>query len=230
MKLNQLIPATVIALSASGLFVPLAQAQTTVLDNTSLSSTPGTYLAAYQNGMFGPEIIEMTSGFTTGSSDSVLDSITLDLSADDNSGSGLTLSLYADNGSSMPGSLLETLTGNASPTAGGLVTYTSSGTALAANTTYWWVASLTPPGTGVFATDTTGDSAGTSPEGWTFDTTYQGDGTGYWNNIGSTAQFSVDASIGAVPEPSTLALAGMGGLGLAMMFRRPARNAKNPQG
>ena len=228
MKLNQFVPATIFA--ALGLFVPLSQAQTTVLDNTSLSSIGGsTTLASYQSGVGPrpPRITEMTSGFTTGSSDSVLDSITLDLST--GSGSGFTLSLYADNGSSLPGSLLETLTGNASPTAGGLVTYTSSGTALAANTTYWWVASVAAPTAGNFSTVTTGDSAGTSPEGWTFASTYQGNGSGSWNNIGSTAQFSVAATIDAVPEPSTLALAGMGGLGLLMMFRRTAQNAKKSQ-
>jgi hypothetical protein len=237
LKPKKIISLPVISLAFVGTFVPLIQiqAQTTVLDSTGLSTDTSDYGAFYESGgLLGTVTTEMASGFTTGSSASTLDSITLDLGTG-NFGSNFTLSLYADDGSSAPGLYLETLTGNSSPDAGGLVTYTSSGTALAAGTTYWWVSSATPsPDEQAFSINQTYESTGTSPEGWTFASTYQdnasfggqeGDSDSGWNNAGSTAQFSVVATIEPAPEPSSLTLLATGGLALGawVRHRRPTR-------
>lgn len=55
---------------------------------------------------------------------------------------GFTVRIYSDSGNT-PGTLLETLSGDANPTSGGLFDYTSTGLALSTNTTYWVVVGVT---------------------------------------------------------------------------------------
>lgn len=160
----------------------------------------------------------LAQSFTTGSTATKLDFITPRF--DTNLATAFTLSLYS-NSTTNPGTLIETLTGTATPNSATTYNFTSGGTILAANTTYWWVASAATSTNQAYISFTNSASF-TSPDGWTLGVIRSTTNSGTtWNdfNTGQELRFSVNAS--AVPEPSTYAaLAGAAALGLAVWRRR----------
>lgn len=163
--------------------------------------------------------------FTTGSSASTLDSITLSFNDGSYSANVFQLSLWSDNSGSL-GSQIEILSGEANPRIGSTYTYTSgASTALAANTTYWWVATNTSNGA-IFELNYTSDTSEDpgAAAGWSIgDVRHTGssnDGSINFSTTGAPFQFSVAATL-AVPEPSTYALlAGLMVLGICVWRRR----------
>jgi len=160
--------------------------------------------------------------FTTGDVAFTLDSVALSLEPSSGTG-GFTVSLYDDSGN-QPGTLLTTLAGNDSPGAGlegpggSLYTYTGS-LDLNLDTTYWVVADVSADYTGnVYGWDV--GNAGTTV-GSTVGAGYSTDGGASWGVDNSFSYLmQVAAEPTAVPEPSTLALAAMGGLGSLLLLRR----------
>ena len=72
-----------------------------------------------------------------------LDQIELSMSATGGgSEGGFTVGIYADSANA-PGTLLETLSGDANPAPAGLYDYTSAGLSLSTNTKYWVVVGVT---------------------------------------------------------------------------------------
>lgn len=162
--------------------------------------------------------------FTTGNEAFTFDSVALSLEPSSGTG-GFTVGLYGDSGN-QPGALLSTLTGNDSPGTGlegprgSLYTYTGS-LDLSADTTYWVVTDVSAdyPGS-VYGWDV--GNAGTTV-GSTVGASYSFDGGASWgldNSSSYLMQVTAGPTIEATPEPTTLALAAMGGLGMLVMFRR----------
>lgn len=131
--------------------------------------------------------------------------------------------LYAADGeNNTPGSLLLTLTGNASPAATGNYIYVGT-CGLSANTTYWVVAGDT--------------GANTYPYHWGFDyydlgvagpasigtTTFSPDGSGqlpYWHAPYFSDKYYAMQVNAIVPEPATLSLLALGGLAVLRRKRK----------
>jgi PEP-CTERM motif len=164
--------------------------------------------------------------FTTGSQSENIGSVSVDLCfyAD----TDFQVAFYTA-GDAQPGSLVSNglLTGPATPVAGPnggepiLNTYTASGLTLAANTTYWLAFIDFSSSETLFSL--TGDPITSGSGGFTLGDSYQNFGSTYYdNNIAYgepiTTLFSING-VEPVPEPSTLALAGLGGLSL-LLFRR----------
>jgi hypothetical protein len=165
--------------------------------------------------------------FTTGSQSENIGSVSVDLCyyAD----TDFQVAFYTA-GDAQPGSLVSNglLTGPATPVAGAfsgtpvLNTYTASGLTLAANTTYW-LAFIDFSSSGTLFS-VTGDPITSGSGGFTLGDSYQNFGSTYYdNNIAYdepiTPLFSING-VEPVPEPSTLALAGLGGLSLLLLRRR----------
>ena len=163
---------------------------------------------------------DYSTSFTTGSSDTLLDDITINLGTSV-TGTGFTAALYSNN-LGLPGSLLLTLNGNATPTGGGMFTYTGSYT-LTATTTYWAVFNVPHSGPDAsFIINTVGTPNQTGDVGWTLgDNSYAQYGfngsLGAWTVGFGPARMAVNTS--AVPEPSTLLMA-ITGLFFAGVRRR----------
>jgi hypothetical protein len=165
------------------------------------------------------------SSFTTGSSETELNSVTVSMQNAPLPSDGFEVSVYDDSGYG-PGSLLSSLTGNDNPATAGNYTYTAgSPLALTANTTYFVVASV--PQSGVvqrnYYWSYTETNSGTSAEGWTIGNyAWFSDtgGAGWTRNdfFTSAGQFSVDTTV--VPEPSTALLLAGGLSGLLLLRRR----------
>lgn len=195
---------------AAGLLAASASAQVTVsnLGNSSAATVTISTAAA----------TPVAGSFTTDSATYSLTSVTLHLGSVDTS-SPLTVSIYNDN-SGQPGSSLATLSG-ASPTSGGYYTFTSTGLALSANTTFWVAA--TTSGSGAYWLNTTDDLSQSNTGGatWTIGDDTKLFSSGSWNTIPVSALMSVTAT--AVPEPGTYAaLAGLTALGFVAWRRRRA--------
>lgn len=163
----------------------------------------------------------LAQSFTTGSTAMTLDFISPRF--DTNLATAFTLSLYS-NASTIPGTSIEQLTGTTTPNSSTTYDFTSGGTILAANTTYWLVASAATSTHQAFLSYTTSTSF-TSPDGWTLGGIRSTTNSGInWNNFneGQVIRFSVNAS--PVPEPSTYAaIFGVLALGFAAWQRRRAR-------
>ena len=168
---------------------------------------------------FGSSYLAVANSFTTGSSGTTLSDVSLVIFG--SSGTGFSLALYTD-AAGAPGTAVESLSGNATPTTG-TYSYTSSGSTLAANTTYWVVAAGPSSGPDYyFNFTTTPSTAETGAAGWTIGNSYSYSTSPSltWTPAGSSAiQFSVNTT--AVPEPSSYAaLAGVGALMLVASRRR----------
>ncbi len=136
-------------------------------------------------------------------------------------------SIYSDN-ASHPGTLLEqlsfgssasvqmTLT-NSNVITASLMTFISSGLSLTAGSTYWVVGGRTSGGPTYWYG--TNSAAETGLSGWSIANTNQftSNSGASWSNSVANAQFmAIDVAdpTAAVPEPSTLTLMGIAGLGL----------------
>jgi len=210
----------IIALSATVALVTSASATVVTYTNVSnLASSDNVTITIDQN----PE----ATAFTTGSASSTLFAADLLLDAPyqdtvvqgpglghPNNVAGYDAYIYS-NASGAPGSLIYTLTQQGSATTKTLVVFTAgAGDTLAADTTYWLVLK-TAQSSGYFGTweATTSDSV-TSPVGWTI-----AGGADFLT--GGTTSDTPLFQIVVTPEPGTLALAGLGSLGL-FLFRRRA--------
>ncbi len=169
----------------------------------------------------------VAGAFTTGSSAFVLDKITLNLGSASGASSVFTVSLFSSN-LGLPGTLIQTLSGPASPQPAGQYDFTSSGsTLLSAGTTYFWVGTLaSSTSTDRRRAVVTSSFNETSSFGWTIANTYYVKGSsGVWNAGGNNPfQFSVTAT-SAVPEPGAYAaFAGLAAIGFIASRRRPRAN------
>lgn len=178
----------------------------------------------------------LAGSFTTDaySSSYQLASVTVNLYDVSGTPTGFSLRLFSDN-SGAPGTSLETLSGNNNPTTTGNYSYTSSGTTLNSNSTYWIVASAATgaydPGSDFYywgASDTNNQTTTGGPT-WLI-----GDVVSYSTNSGSSwvtssstydLKFSVSTAA-AIPEPSTCAaLFGACALGLVGYRRHRLKKA-----
>ncbi len=186
--------------------------------------------ATHNNGVtYPPAPRLLAQSFTTDSSSAQFNLISVSLMFYQSVGTigNFTVTVYG-NDSGKPGSVLGTLSGNASPTAtfaGQQETYTASGVTLNANTTYWVSWGFSSPnddgatyiGTPMQDTSATGQwSLGVTRVSFDFGSS--------WAGFAATefpAQISIQASAIAVPEPGTYAaIAGAAALGLAAWRRR----------
>lgn len=202
-------------------------AVTTGRAQTVAFSTLGLTGAGYRGPSFGSGSGHeaVAQAFTTGGTAMNLSAINLAFNYNGDFSSGFSLAVYSNN-SGAPGTLLETLSGASEPNTTANYSYTSgTSTLLSANTTYWWVATVTPSGTPSFNILLTASPSGTNGNGWSIGNAYtavQSDTTfSSFSAVGGRSfQFSVETT-SAIPEPSTYAaLAGAAVLGLAVYRRR----------
>src|SRR5437868_4345731 len=117
----------IIAVTIAATVCPLPSSAATIFSQTGPS-----------NGFFTETSSEYWGqSFSMGPSAMVLTTVDVLLSGGGPSGE-FVVDLYSNNGG-LPGTLLETLSGNNDPQAPGTYTFTSTGSLLLANTTYWIV-------------------------------------------------------------------------------------------
>jgi hypothetical protein len=161
------------------------------------------------------------SGFTTDSTFAQYSLSEVIIPITDTSGvTDFTVSLYTNSGANRPGTLLATLAGPSSPSAG-QNSFINSSVTLAANTSYWVTWGFTSGG-GHFQAPAMASNVGTGA--WTVTNfgAFSTDAGASWDltMAGYPYQFSV-AATNAIPEPSTYAMIfGAGALGLAAWRRR----------
>jgi len=167
-----------------------------------------------------------SNGFTVGSNAAGYDlnSVTVSMADKVGSPSNFTLSIYSDDGGE-PDALLETLVGDNNPATAGLYSYTSTGLALSANTSYFLLAKTDDVAglSDIFEWETTSSQNQTSPDGWLI-----GDngvlstdlGNSWFTEPDNKQMFSIDATPSAVPVPAAVWLFGSGLIGLAGVAKR----------
>jgi len=191
---------------------PGVWAQTTIYDNLSYATSAGASVwgSGSTTGM-------MADSFSTLSTDSSLTTVDLLLRRYASSETGsTTIGLYADNSTS-PGTLLAVL-GTINDTTLSYGSYTeysyNSTFSLASDTRYW--IGITAPTADIVSWAEANDASGVGTSGEYF----------YWNSPpvapNSEGPFGLSVSVTpeATPEPSTLALASLGGLGILWQLRR----------
>jgi hypothetical protein len=168
------------------------------------------------------------SSFTTDSTAAsyTLDSVSLIFASANNTSGNFFVGLYSNN-SGAPGSSLETLSGTSNP-GSGTHSFTSVGTTLNANTTYWIVGGVTS-GLGDYRWFWTSSDSQSSTGGATWvigndDAQYSSNSGSTWAPDGGVMKFSVTAT--AIPEPGTYAaLFGLAALAVAKWRRRTSAPA-----
>ncbi|MGH7991890.1 MAG: choice-of-anchor R domain-containing protein [Limisphaerales bacterium] len=181
--------------------------------------TPGQFVYVY-NGQW------IAKEFTTGASATNLNSVDLEVQIA-GAPAGFGVSLF-DNVSGQPGTSLVTLTG---PTPSAL-TYADyiyaapANTILSANTSYWLVLSATaaPDFSNAFEVGRlpSSDTSYSGLSDWSLTPGDAGSGNqgSSWNVYPSDNNPMIQVNIGEVPEPATLTLSTMGGLGWWLLLRR----------
>lgn len=167
---------------------------------------------------FGPTLatLALAQGFTTGTSNLTVQSITLGLSATGTV--SRTVSLYSD-ASLAPSALLFTSSavqvGEANK-----YTFNFSGAALEPSKNYWIVPEQ---GSRWYTNVLESQPTGLNDSGYAYLGTKRQTSVnpGTWTDPLGSSPYSV--SIEAVPEPSTIVMAGLGGLGLLVMERNRRR-------
>ena len=201
----------------------IAQGQTVFWSNLDTTTSRGTQDAP---SFINRKLTDVAQSFTTGDTATTLDSITISLNSISGAGFSLGLSLYT-NGSSRPGTLIETLSSSAAPAIGNNVFESGSSTLLEANTTYWWVASASGGVSGTTSSLNMASAAsGEALDGWfiggaSVSGSYNpNSGWGSWSGyVGDVLKFEIVAT--PVPEPATTAaLVGLITLGVAACRRR----------
>ena len=150
--------------------------------------------------------------FTTGTNADgyILNSVQLLMGAASGNPNGFTVSIYSSPGNGAPGSSLGSLSGS-DPAAGGLFTYTTSGIMLSPSTLYFVVVTAaTPAAQGAYDWSAVFGNSNRSGDGWIISAGYYGssDGSSWQFSRDDTFQLAIYAT--AIPEPATLALAGLG--------------------
>jgi hypothetical protein len=152
-----------------------------------------------------------TGGFPSGY---VLDSVQLRMNTPSGTPTGFGVSIYAATGG-FPGSLVGSLIGP-SPLASGDFSYAASGIPLLPSTSYFVVAnSASPASSGAFSWSLVGSGFADITGGWgyaPYQSSESSDGL-EWARTGLNFHMAVYATL--VPEPSSLVMAGLGGLVLA---------------
>jgi len=201
-------------LGAASVFLPLktASAQSVnIFNNLAYATNAGAEV--YLNGGSGL----LADSFSTLSTSSTLTQVSLLLSSYAVSPAGnATIGLYADSSTS-PGALLVELgmvDDGMLPTDGTYAQYDFTSTfSLAASTRYW--IGITAPNADLVSWSSANNASGVGTTGEYF---FFNHGTSYPNSYGPWG-LSVSVTA-AVPEPSTYALFGLGGLALVVAYRR----------
>ena len=192
------ISGIVIALAAAAVFCPRTSSADVIFSQTG---TPSGHFTETSTEFW-------AQSFTVGSTAEVLSTVDVSLTAGSPSGE-FFVDLYSNNAGS-PGTMLEALTGTNNPP-GGISTYSSSGSALSANTTYWIVQGISSGG-GFQYWD---EENNNSPEvGSSIGAKFSFDSGSSWSlQPGFSMQMVVNGTE-AVPEPSTVwaAIATTGGV------------------
>ena len=242
------------SMSIAKISILLGLASTALQANTIAVSNLGE--PYFSNGSLGLAVgrisgnyVQSAFSFTTGGTDTVLDSVTLDMNAAINSPTAFHLDLYggfvASNNVGLTG-LITSLSSLTSLTTAGLHVFSGSA-ALSANTTYWLLASANSTANDSFfvvrGTDSLSETAGGLP-GWSigdvrrtyFNPSNPSLGTGPqnpWNSVSSQMMFSV--AVSSVPESGTyLYSAWLGGIAIfaASVTRRRGNGSfqmRNPE-
>jgi hypothetical protein len=202
----------------------IAQGQTVVWSNLNEATSPslsvGPSYASLRN------VTDYAQSFTTGDTATTLVSITLSIKSVSVSDWDLDLLLFTDN-SSLPGTLIETLSSSSDPKTGNN-SYTSTGsTVLAANTSYWWVASAYSYNVAsAYTFNMTTATPGESSDDWTIGEIYsvtfdRRRARQNWTRYNGEGSFQFEIVATPVPEPATTAaLVGLITLGVAACSRR----------
>jgi hypothetical protein len=215
--------ATGIILLTVGLLLPLmVQAQGT-LYVSNLGQTPTGSAAIGSDSWIAQQFYTGTNadGY-------VLNSVQLLMDAASGSPSGFTVSIYSFNNSNYgPGSNLGSLSGS-DPAAGGVFTYTASGLTLSPSTAYFIVqTSAMPVAQGAYVWSAANGANGTEGSDlWAIDGSYASSSDGSsWTVYDGRGEdvFQMAIYATAVPEPTTLALAGLGLACLSFWRRRQGK-------
>ena len=186
-----LLPVLAAAIIFAPPFAPTAEAQTTLVSNVGQT----------RSGSLGLDTHEGAQAFTTGDNSAgyTVTSVGLDLSSGADHTINFTVAIWTNSNSNLPGSSLVTLTQPASLITG-VNEFTTSGIALAANTTYWVVVDSTGGGS-VQWEGTASDSEDSTTSGWSiadesYDRAHNGD---TWSSYTDPFKFRVSGTaIGSV--------------------------------
>ena len=160
-------------------FAPTAEAQTVLVSNVGQT----------RSGSLGLDTHEGAQAFTTGDNSDgyTVTSVGLDMSSGADHTINFTVGIWTNSNSNLPGSSLVTLTQPASLILG-VNEFTTSGIALAANTTYWVVVdsngggSVQWEGTASDSEDSITPASGWSIADESYDRAYDGDTWGSWTD------------------------------------------------
>jgi hypothetical protein len=150
----------------------------------------------------------------------VLDSVQLLMDAATGSPNGFSVSIYSSLGGA-PHNNLGNLVGP-DPSAGGVFSYTASSLELSPATFYFVVVTAaTPVAQGTYVWSGANGPPYVGNEQWTiYDVFYSSSDGSTWTRHARENVFQMAVYADAVPEPSTLALAGLGPAALSLLWRR----------